>query len=267
MDRRIIIFLMLLFVSLNGCKTTRLNVGSGHLDIIGNIEEIKENLAKNDCEFKNIWIKRYNCEIRDNFKRQKFYGDIKIVKGEKIIITVKSGVGMESGRMLVNRDSIIFVDRIHKEILKGSYGSWKNYFKLLEHYERAENILLGDNNLAFDILDDNSTKEKEMVKMEKNRLIINELNYGKYQGRKIILNNEEYKITEFLQQNLNSDKIRVNYLRWDEIRGRKIPKKIDVEIRINSNERRAILEYERMELNSEMNEIFKMPVGYKVIKL
>ena len=96
-----------------GCKTTR-----NSIDLTYGIDEksVKESIKKSTIDVKTIWIKKYDCEIKENWKRTDFYGDIKIVKGERIAITIKGGIGIETARVLLTKDSVKIVDRIKKEI-------------------------------------------------------------------------------------------------------------------------------------------------------
>ena len=131
----IIVCICLIYTWLPGCKTTRNSVSIINERNKKGVERIKESLIENRIEVKNIWVKKYKCEIRDNWKRIFFYGDIKIVKGERILITVKSGLGIETARVLLTKDSVQIVDRINKEVFCGKYEEMKRYFGLIDCYK------------------------------------------------------------------------------------------------------------------------------------
>ncbi len=114
----IILYICLIINVLQGCKTTRNSIG---LTYESNKENVKESLNKNKIAVNTIWIKKYNCEIIENWKRKEFYGDIKIIKGERIAITIKSGIGIETARILLTKDSVKIIDRIKREVYCGGY--------------------------------------------------------------------------------------------------------------------------------------------------
>ena len=154
MKQRTICFLLvcicLIYTGLPGCKTTRSSVGLFNESNEESVERVKVSLIKNKIQVKNIWVKKYNCEIRENWKRKDFYGDIKIVKDERILITVRSGLGIETARVLLTKDSVKIVDRMNKEVFCGGYEEMKRYFGLIDCYKKAEDLLISNNSIVIE---------------------------------------------------------------------------------------------------------------------
>lgn len=230
--QKIILFIVSLCcinIILPGCKTTRNTLKKFNEE---NIEIKRNGIIRNKNDYKTVWIKRYNCEIREKWKTRNFYGGIKIVKDKGILITIKSGIGMETARILLTKDSVKIVDRIHKEIYNGVYSKMKSYFSLVDGYKEVENLLLCNN---------------------------------------YMIGNDNWQLLGYLKENKGENgkenSLKINYLGWIEIEGFKFPKGLKIEINKNDERTVVILEYERTEINTNVEIKLENPDGYKVINL
>ena len=264
----IIVCICLIYTGLPGCKITRNSVGLINKGNEESVERIKERLIENKIEVKNIWVKKYNCEIRENWKRKDFYGDIKIVKGERILITVRSGLGIETARVLLKKDSVKIVNRINKEVFCGGYEEMKGYFGLIDCYKKAEDLMISNNSIVIEEMENIYGKKYEIKKGEKkNEIIISEKGVKATRNKRFTIGVDNYNIVEYFEKNGKNEMLKVNYLNWIDIEKIKFPKELKIEIHKDGDKRISILKYERIEIDGKMNTKFRIPDGYKVINL
>ena len=264
----VIVCICLIYTGLPGCKTTRNSVGLIIESNKKSVERIKENLIENKIEVKNIWVKKYNCEIRDNWKRKDFYGDIKIVKGERILITVKSGLGIETTRVLITKDSVKIVDRMNKEVFCGGYEEMKRYFGLIDCYKKAEDLLISNNSMVIEEMENIYGNKYKIKKGEKkSEIVISEKGVKETRNIRFTIGVDNYNIVEYIEKNGKNEMLKVNYLSWIDFGEIKFPEELKIEIHKGSEKRISILKYERIELDGKINTKFRIPDGYKVINL
>ena len=260
----IVVCICLLYSGLTGCKTTRNSIG---LDYGINEESLKERLKTKKIDAKTIWIKKYNCEIRENWSRKEFYGDIKIVKGERMSITVKSGIGIETARVLLTKDSVKIIDRMKKEIVCGGYKQMKRYFGLMDSYKKAEDLLVNNNTMVIEEMEKNYGNRYDIKSGEKrNEIIIYEKGVKKRKKRFTVgMNNNS--VVEYMEKNGESEMLKVAYLRWKDVEKIELPEELKIEIHKRGVRNIAIIKFEKVEINKQINTKLHIPDGYKVINL
>lgn len=260
----IIICICLICTGLTGCKTTRNSIG---LTYENNKENVKESLKKKKFDANTIWIKKYNCEIIENWKRKEFYGDIKIIKGERIAITIKSGIGIETARILLIKDSVIIIDRINKEVYCGGYEKMKQYFGLIDCYKKAEDLLVSNNSMVIEELEQDTGNGYGIKSGEKrNEIIIYETG-KKRRVKRFTIGMDNNSVVEYMEKNGEIEMMKVNYLSWNNVGNLKFPKEFQIEISKGSEKTIGIIKYERVEIDKQINTKFNIPDGYKVIDL
>ncbi|HEY4652559.1 MAG TPA: DUF4292 domain-containing protein [Pontibacter sp.] len=69
---------------------------------------------------------------------------LRIKKDSVIWVSVQPGLGIEAARLKVTQDSVLFVNRIHREVLATDYSYLSNKFKVDMNYDVLQAILLGN---------------------------------------------------------------------------------------------------------------------------
>ena len=260
----IFVCICLLYTGLPGCKTTRDSI---NLTYETNKESVIESLKNEKFEAETIWIKKYNCEIRENWTRKEFYGDIKIIKGERIMITIKSGIGIETARVLITKDSVKIVDRMKKEVFCGVYEQMKTCFGLINSYKKAEDLMIGNNSMVIEEMENKARNKYDIKRGEnKNEIIICETGIKKRKKR-FTIEIDNNCIVEYMEKSGEIETLKVTYLSWNDIEKVKFPKELKIEINENSVKNIAIIKYEKVEIDKQISTRFKIPDGYKVIDL
>jgi len=260
----IIVCIYFLYAALTGCKTTRNSIS---LTYETNKESVIKSLKKEKIGAKTIWIKKYNCEIRENWKRKEFYGDIKIIKNERIIITIKSGIGIETARILLTKDSVKIIDRIKKEVFCGGYKQMKMYFGLIDCYKKAEDLMIGNNSMVIEEME-NTARNKYDIKSGENKNEITICETGiKKRKKGFIIRIDNNCIIKYMEKSGEVETLKVTYLSWNDIESIKIPKELKIEIHKGSVKNIVIIKYDGVEIDRKISTRFKIPDGYKVINL
>jgi len=260
----LIVCIYLLYTGLMGCKTTRNSINFSYKD---EIESVKENLKRNKINVKTIWIKKYSCAIKENWKRKEFYGDIKIIKGEEMTITVKSGIGIETARILLNRDSVKIIDRMKKEVYCGGYEQMGKYFGLIDNYVKAEDLMINNNSMVIEELEESTEKRYDIKNGEQNNELIIFKTDEEKRNKRFTVSMNNNCVIEYMENNGDNEILKVEYFDWSNIGKIKFPKEIKIEVYNMNKKNIAIIKYERVEIDKQINTKFKIPDGYKIINL
>lgn len=99
-------------------------------------EILRNNLSNND-----FYIQRADVRLTQENMAVNFNASIKFRRPDSILVSVKAKTGMEAGRALITRDTIIINDRINKKVIVGDAKSIRKKYGIDPGYIFA---LLGD---------------------------------------------------------------------------------------------------------------------------
>ncbi|RUA32183.1 MAG: DUF4292 domain-containing protein [Bacteroidetes bacterium] len=93
---------------------------------------------------------------------------IRMKKDSVIWISVSPIFGIEAARGFISQDTIVFMDRVNKDVYRYNYESLSNTLNFEVNFEMVQSIILG--NQVFDFKrDDNFSKKSGELKIEQNR--------------------------------------------------------------------------------------------------
>ncbi|MBB6613083.1 DUF4292 domain-containing protein [Pontibacter sp. Tf4] len=69
---------------------------------------------------------------------------LRMKKDSVIWVSVQPGLGIEAARLMITQDSVLLVNRIHREVLAANYSYLSNKFKVDMNYDVLQAILLGN---------------------------------------------------------------------------------------------------------------------------
>jgi hypothetical protein len=99
-------------------------------------EVLKNNLSNND-----FYIQRADVRLTQENVTVRFNAAIKFKRPDSLLVSVKAKTGMEAGRALITRDTLIINDRINKRVIVGDAKSIRKKYGIDPYYIFA---LLGD---------------------------------------------------------------------------------------------------------------------------
>lgn len=159
-------------ISLSACKRNHISKSTSEtqIDTIAVITDstkvdsavaIKNEVTEvkvNDVAFKYLTTKsKFSIESKKQ-NQDNVNISIRIQKDSLIWLSV-TGVGFELGRGLISRDSIVFMDKFHKDYYVFSYAELSNRFNFDLSFELLQSIIIG--NLPYPITENDSLGKKD----------------------------------------------------------------------------------------------------------
>lgn len=108
-------------ILITGCSTARKagKTSGGIENKAGTSANTIESVIKNNLSNNNFYIQKADINIIQENISVRLVADIKFKKPDTMMITVRSRTGIEAGRALITKDTLIVRDRINKKLLIG----------------------------------------------------------------------------------------------------------------------------------------------------
>lgn len=254
MQKVILISFLIALLSL-GCSVRKRSINKS-IDISeysagGNsLKEILENNISNN----NFYIQKADVRLTQDNVTVRFNATIKFKRPDSLLISVKSKTGMEAGRALMTRDTLIINDRINKKIITGEAKSIRKKYGIEPYYFFA---LLGD--LIVNEEDkENRIDCKRAVNLA--RLQVNE------ERIEYTIDCSKGKVVSALfEGDLKSGNIKINYSDFMRISKILIPEKIEIsDDKSNIN---ILIEVKKIEIPWEGPLKLVTGSGYKIVRI
>jgi hypothetical protein len=209
-------------------------------------------------------------KYKDDAQSFSFKGTIKIKKDSLIWMSISPGLGLELGRVLLDQDSLRFMNRFDKTYFTSSYSDLSKKVKSPLTYSRIQDLLMGNSlsnfeekkyyvdleNQLFKIC---SVSEKQLKKMQRSRRKPDQEIYT------TLVNPENAKIDS---QNLTNLKLNrtllVSYEDFETHNNQEFAESIG--LLISTTKSLSLnLAYSRINLSKKLKFSFKVPKSYEVI--
>jgi hypothetical protein len=200
-----------------------------------------------------------------------FKGNIKVRKDSLIWMTLSPGLGVELGRILMDQDSIRFMNRLEKSYFVGSYSDLSKNLHSELSFERIQSLLLGnplsnfEQKKYYSEVEDgafslNSVSAKQLKKLERNTKKASlELFFANVNPQTYRLNTQSIRNIS-LQQEIN-----VAYEDFEPHRQQMLAESIDLSILAGENLVKMSLSYSKVNAEKELKFPFKVPKSYENI--
>ena len=110
-------------------------------------KELLEKLDINEFKFESLSAKA-NITFTDE-KETSFKANLRIKKDSAIWISITPALGIEMARVLITKDSLLFMDRIHNKYFVGDFAYLNKMFDVDMDYNMLEALLVG-NSIEFE---------------------------------------------------------------------------------------------------------------------
>jgi len=119
--QKVIVIIILTAILSGGCSVSRkkLDTGSSTANAVIDKNSL-ESLIVNNLSNSDFHIQKAEIKVIQNNISVRFSANIKFRKPDTLLITVRSKSGIEAGRALITKDTILINDRINKKLLIGS---------------------------------------------------------------------------------------------------------------------------------------------------
>lgn len=104
-------------------------------------EQIIQQHYGNKSDFSTLYI-RANARYKDEKQSQSVSADIKIKKGEKILVSIRF-LGITMAKALITPDQVQYYEKINGTYFEGDYQALSNWLGTDLDYTKIQNLLLG----------------------------------------------------------------------------------------------------------------------------
>jgi hypothetical protein len=213
---------------------------------------------------------RVNVESTVDKETRSFNANLRICKDSAIWMSISPGLGIEVARVLIDQDSVRFINRLNSTYFKGGFDYLNKLLQVDVNFKMIQAVLLGNVYLHYGV--DKYIQDRENAELVLSTLKFrkikreNELEVPQILTQEIWYSPAQQKITKMEMQDYRPiRKFNVRYNAFETVEGISLPVKINIEASANK-ELKIVLDYSKIGLNKELNLPFNIPDGYESIR-
>lgn len=274
-SNRLVYIFLLVLISLFACKSRQKTVTTdfGRIKHISD-KNLIDSLEKNEFQF-NVLSAKASIKVIDD-KETSFKAHIRVKKDSAIWVSITPLLGIEIARVLITKDSVMFLNRIDKQYFVGTFDYINNKFGTDLDYQMLEAVIVG-NSIEFEkeekdiITNVDKKKHAYYISTEKKRKVRKDLKKDKNKLKELTqaiwLSPETFKIIELILSTPKSDHSLVSkYSDFMELEDNSFPQKIDVTL-ISEKTVNILIDYSKVSIEKEdISFIFKIPAKYEPVQ-
>ncbi len=261
--------LVVLSLILGSCSSSKKTIKSP-LKEEGN-EYLIEQMKKNQNHFETFKAKALTS-ITSKGKTNDLKINIRIRKDSAIWVSISAGVGLEAARVLLTKDSVMFLNRLEKTFFAGNYDFINKMINAQVDFDIVQALLTGNDFKWYDYQELKSTIDGQLYQLES----AHRRKLKKYSRQNEEINViyqsmwlnptsfkiERIKIKEVKNENKKMDAFYSNFKAVDK---QTIPFQYDITISANED---VVIDATLMkvELDTELSFPFNIPSKYEEIK-
>lgn len=213
------------------------------------------------------------ASITSDGKKNDIKINIRIKKDSVIWVSISAGVGIEAARVLLTKDSVLFINRLDKTFFAGNYEFINTMINAQVDFDIVQAILTGNDFTWYDYQDLKATvvnnqyqlesaHRRKMKKYIRSHDTVSQVIYQSLWLNPISFKIEKLKIKEIKNEN---KKIIAEYSKFKEIESQVLPMQYNLTISAKENiEIDATLI--KVDLKKELSFPFNIPSKYIEIK-
>lgn len=274
-SNRLVYIFLLVLISLFACKSRQKTVTTdfGRIKHISD-KNLIDSLEKNEFQF-NVLSAKASVKFIDD-KETSFKAHIRVKKDSVIWVSITPLLGIEMARVLITKDSVMFLNRIDKQYFVGTFDYINNKFGTDLDYQMLEAVIMG-NSIEFEkeekdiITNVDKKKHAYYISTEKKRKVRKDLKKDKNKLKELTqaiwLSPETFKIIELVLSTPKSDHSLVSkYSDFMELENNSFPQKIDLTL-ISEKTVNILIDYSKVSIEKEdISFIFKIPAKYEPVQ-
>lgn len=252
---RIFVFICITIVAF-GCGSTKSIKSRGELKSTMTAKELIKENSNHNARFKTLQAKVKIDYIQDK-KSQGYTVNLRMEKDK--VIWINSVLGL--ARVMITPDRVSFYDKINNQYFDGDYRLLSDLLGIELDFKKVESLLLGE--AIFNLKEDKfklSTQENSYVLQPKEQQSALELFF--------LLNPGHYKMdSQQLYQPFKRRILEIDYKSYQKINKQILPENLKI-IAVEDTEEVTIeMEYRSVTLNEDLRFPFKIPTGFKEIRI
>ncbi|MCF6278828.1 MAG: DUF4292 domain-containing protein [Flavobacteriaceae bacterium] len=250
-------YILVLSVFLTSCKSKKATTNTTVMSM--SAKKIIKNHYSNSFDKKTIKA-RLKAKYQDNKNSQSITIKLRLEK-DKAIWMSGTILGIPLAKVLITPTRVVYYEKIKKTYFDGDFRLLSDFLGTKVDFEKLQNLLIGQailnlKNKRYRSETDDYSYLLEPKKQEELFDILFWLNPLTFK-----VNKQE------VRQPIEQKKLTVSYIEYQNISGEVFPKKINI-IAIDKTKRTLLdLEYRSVEFDRKLSFPFKIPSGYKEIKL
>ena len=251
-----VLFIMVVMVGVQGCKTTRVLPSKKPIEKI-ELKTLRKKIIKNYPSYNNLRL-RIKAEYDSGKRNQQLTLQLRMQEGKAIWLSATMLVPI--AKMLIKPNSVSFYEKFEKRYFKGDFEPLNTFLKAEVDFKKIENLLLG-----IPVSDLSKGKWKR-ISNPQYYIVASDMQTNQWQPSfffdpsDFLLKEQRVFIPESQQQ------ISVKYRTHQQIEGTKIPRNIEIVVFDGKTVQKLYLEYTRATLPKTITMPFAIPAGYQKIK-
>ncbi len=145
--RQGILLFLLSFFLLPSCKTTKkiVDIPSAQVKLKGaDVIEVFDSVLANQFEFSYLAAKATVDYTDKSGETQSFDINIRMRHDSAIWISITPLLGIEAARVIIDRDSLMIMDRVHKTFMARDYGFLEELLKTTVTFDMVQAVVIGN---------------------------------------------------------------------------------------------------------------------------
>ena len=250
-------YIFVLSVLFTSCKTKKVSTNTTIMSM--STKKIIKNHYSNSFEKKTIKA-RIKAKYQDKKNTQSLVIKLRMEK-DKAIWMSGTMLGIPLAKVLITPNRVIYYEKIKKTYFDGDFKLLSNFLGTEVDFEKLQNLLIGQT--IFDLTDKRYTSEVEgmsyLIEPKQQEELFDILFW---------LNPLSFKVNkQEVRQPIEQKKLSVSYTEYQKISDEIFPKTINL-IAIDKTNRTLLdLEYRSVVFDDKVTFPFRIPSGYKEIKL
>jgi len=230
-----------------------------------NLDRIYDSLMLAAPVYKNLEAK-FTIKFEDSRQTMDLKGTLRISKDSIIWISLSPGLGIDVVRFKCNRDSLYILDMLNKTYTKGNYKYIKDKWKVDVDFASLQSILTGNFFIYPAVQDDKSEFVKNFSIITDPAILKVYRKTGLNVENLLKIDQKSYKINDYLINDLTGLRtLSLGYGFQKLNEGFQFPQKIDIKSSDAGKFVNVILNYSKVQINSNPSFVLKVPGNYSII--
>lgn len=293
-QRKFLFLVFLSFTLLAGCKVRRAVEKSPLMPL--NENALLELVAMNSFSF-NTLSGKMSVSASTPEQSGSFKVNMRMGKDSAIWMSITPALGIEAMRILIEPDSLQFINKMKNQYFAGTYNSIDSLLQYTTKFEFLENLLVGnaveiEPNEKYTSIVDNlyyvlQTKVKrklkkavdvqikpnkkdsiygDIVKQKKFKKATEKLDEDDLIVKRYYIRASDFRIARVnIDDLLYKRSVQISYADFQVFEGMEIPMSIDIQVTTPKETSHIEMQYSRIKLDEAQGYPFKIPSTYKAI--
>jgi outer membrane biogenesis lipoprotein LolB len=250
-----IIITSIILLFLIGCKSSKIVTSSGEVANLSTKNIIK-NHYRNTLKFKTIRGK-LKVSYNDGKTQESFTLSLRMKKDEAIWLSAT----LSLVKVYITPQKVSFYNKLDNTYFEGDFSLISKFLGTELDFEKVQNLLIG--NALFDL----KNERFNSVIQNKNYALTPKRDFELFK-RLFLLDPFHFKVKQQrLEQSAKNRLLTIDYPAYQEITGQAFPKNVEIKAEEVNKKTTIQIEYRKITFNENVRFPFKIPNGYKEIKI